>query len=75
MALATSTNLDADRVSVHDLQSAGPAGCKMSVQDLQSVVRTSCRLSDDFVHGFVLYTGPRRLSFGDRLTALPISAL
>jgi uncharacterized protein len=30
---------------------------------------------DDFVHGFVLYTGPRPLSFGDRLTALPVSVL
>jgi uncharacterized protein len=33
------------------------------------------QLGPDFVHGFVLYTGPRPLSFGDRLTALPISAL
>ncbi len=28
-----------------------------------------------FVHGFVFYTGRRPLSFGDRLTALPVSAL
>nr|WP_260407976.1 ATP-binding protein [Planomonospora venezuelensis] len=32
-------------------------------------------LGEDFVHGFVFYTGARSLSFGDRLTALPISAL
>ncbi|TDE57635.1 ATP-binding protein [Nonomuraea mesophila] len=32
-------------------------------------------LGDQFVHGFVLYTGRRSLAFGDRLTALPISAL
>jgi hypothetical protein len=32
-------------------------------------------LGDQFVHGFVLYTGKRSLAFGDRLTALPISAL
>ncbi|WP_214106770.1 ATP-binding protein [Acrocarpospora catenulata] len=30
---------------------------------------------EDFVHGFVFYTGARALAFGDRLTALPISAL
>ena len=33
------------------------------------------QLGDDFVQGLVLYTGPRVLSFGDRLTALPLSAL
>ncbi|WP_205856216.1 ATP-binding protein [Phytoactinopolyspora endophytica] len=33
------------------------------------------RLGDDFVHGFVCYTGQHTLSFGDRLTAIPISAL
>jgi uncharacterized protein len=30
---------------------------------------------DEFIHGFVFYTGPRPLSFGDRLTAVPLSAL
>lgn len=29
----------------------------------------------DFVHGVVLYTGTQVLPFGDRLTALPVSAL
>lgn len=33
------------------------------------------QVGDDFVHGFVFYTGSRPLSFGDRLTALPVSAL
>ncbi|PZS07049.1 MAG: ATP-binding protein [Acidimicrobiales bacterium] len=32
-------------------------------------------LGESFIHGFVFYTGARPLSFGDRLTALPISAL
>ena len=30
---------------------------------------------DRFEHGVVLYAGPERLAFGDRLTAIPISAL
>lgn len=33
------------------------------------------KLGDGFVHGVVLYAGDRPLSFGDRLTALPISYL
>lgn len=33
------------------------------------------RLGDRFVAGFVLHCGPQRLSFGDRLACLPISAL
>lgn len=33
------------------------------------------RIGNDFVHGFVLHTGPNRLSFGDRLTLLPLDAL
>ena len=33
------------------------------------------RLGEDFVHGFVLHTGPNRLSLGDRLTLLPVEAL
>ncbi len=32
-------------------------------------------LGDDFVHGYVLHTGPHRLSLGDRLTLLPLEAL
>jgi uncharacterized protein len=38
-----------------------------------TVLRDS--LGDQFVHGFVLHTGRRSLAFGDRLTALPVSAL
>ena len=29
----------------------------------------------DFVHGYVLHTGPNRVSLGDRLTLLPLEAL
>jgi hypothetical protein len=33
------------------------------------------RLGDSFTSGVVLYTGDRVLPFGDRLTAMPVSAL
>ena len=33
------------------------------------------RFGNDFVHGFVLHTGPTRISLGDRLTLLPLDAL
>ncbi|MYJ12943.1 MAG: ATP-binding protein [Acidimicrobiia bacterium] len=33
------------------------------------------RIGTDFVHGFVLHTGPHRLSLGDRLTLLPLDVL
>jgi len=33
------------------------------------------KLGDDFVHGFVLYTGERPWSMGERITAAPISYL
>lgn len=32
-------------------------------------------LGDDFVHGYVLHTGPSRASLGDRITLLPIESL
>lgn len=32
-------------------------------------------LGQDFVHGYVLHTGPNRVSLGDRLSLLPIEAL
>ena len=33
------------------------------------------RQGRDFVHGYVLHSGPNRLSLGDRLTLLPLEAL
>lgn len=43
--------------------------------DFKGLTALRDQLGGDFVHGFVLYTGQRSLSFGDRLTAIPISAL
>lgn len=48
---------------------------KIGQEDFRGLAALRDRLGDEFVHGFVVYTGPRRLSFGDRLTALPLSAL
>jgi predicted AAA+ superfamily ATPase len=47
----------------------------ISQEDFKGLAVLREQLSDDFIHGFVLYTGTRPLSFGERLTALPISAL
>jgi predicted AAA+ superfamily ATPase len=47
----------------------------VSQDDFKGLIALRERLGDDFVHGFVLYTGPYSLSFGDRLSALPLSAL
>lgn len=47
----------------------------LRLEDFRGLTALRDRLGDDFLHGFVFYTGPRSLSFGDRLTALPISAL
>ena len=44
-------------------------------EDFRGIQRLARRLGDQFVAGFVLYTGAHALSFGDRLRALPISAL
>lgn len=43
--------------------------------DFRGLIAMRDNLGDAFVHGFVLYTGPKALPFGDRLTALPLSAL
>ncbi|HXP22025.1 MAG TPA: ATP-binding protein [Streptosporangiaceae bacterium] len=47
----------------------------ISQDDFRGLAALRERLGDNFIHGFVLYTGDRSLSFGDRLTALPISAI
>lgn len=47
----------------------------ISQDDFKGLAALRERLGDHFMHGFVLYTGRRSLSFGDRLTAAPISAL
>ena len=33
------------------------------------------RLGDDFIAGLVLYTGDQTYSFGDKMRAMPVSAL
>lgn len=43
--------------------------------DFRGLIAMRDNLGGAFVHGFVLYTGPKALPFGDRLTALPLSAL
>ena len=43
-----------------------------ALADTRVVVR---RLGDRFRAGIVLYAGEQQLSFGDRLTALPMAAL
>lgn len=47
----------------------------VDLKDFKGLTTLRDALGDQFVHGFVLYTGKRSLAFGDRLTALPISAL
>ena len=43
--------------------------------DFRGLRHLADRLGDDFLTGIVLYTGPRTLSFGPRLRAMPVSAL
>ncbi|WP_262496081.1 DUF4143 domain-containing protein [Nonomuraea sp. SYSU D8015] len=47
----------------------------VDLKDFKGLTTLRDALGEEFVHGFVLYTGKRSLAFGDRLTALPISAL
>lgn len=51
------------------------AAATLKADDFKSLTALRDSIGDDFVHGFVLHTGAESLSFGDRLTALPISAL
>ena len=44
-------------------------------RDMHHLIRLRDRLGASFVHGFVVYLGQQRLSFGDRLTALPLAGL
>jgi predicted AAA+ superfamily ATPase len=44
-------------------------------RDVHHLIRLRDRLGASFVHGFVVYLGQQRLSFGDRLTALPLAGL
>jgi predicted AAA+ superfamily ATPase len=44
-------------------------------EDFRGLRHLAERLGDDFLAGYVLYTGNETLSFGPKLRALPISAL
>jgi uncharacterized protein len=44
-------------------------------EDFRGLRHLADRLGDDFVVGLVLYTGTQTLSFGDRMRAMPVSAL
>ncbi|GLY97350.1 ATP-binding protein [Actinoplanes sp. NBRC 103695] len=55
-------------IEVKAATTVGPA-------DFRGLRRLADRLGDDFVAGVVLYTGTSTLPFGDRLRAMPVSAL
>ena len=47
----------------------------VAVKDFRGLHHLAQRLGDDFVAGLVLYTGQQTLSFGQRMRAMPVSAL
>jgi uncharacterized protein len=51
------------------------AASTVGPDDFRGLRRLAERLGDDFVAGVVLYTGSSTLPFGDRLRAMPVSAL
>ena len=51
------------------------AASTVGADDFRGLRRLADRLGDDFVAGVVLYTGTSTLPFGDRLRAMPVSAL
>lgn len=51
------------------------AASTVGPDDFRGLRRLADRLGDDFIAGVVLYTGTSTLPFGDRLRALPVSAL
>ncbi|GGN98436.1 hypothetical protein GCM10010112_91400 [Actinoplanes lobatus] len=51
------------------------AASTVGPDDFRGLRRLADRLGDDFIAGIVLYTGTSTLPFGDRLRAIPVSAL
>ena len=51
------------------------AGANVRSEDLAGLRHLERRLGDQFVAGYVLYTGPETLPFGDRIRALPLEVL
>lgn len=47
----------------------------VSQQDVRHLVWLRDKLGDQFIHGFILYTGTHTHSFGDRITATPVASL
>ena len=44
-------------------------------EDFRGLRHLASRLGEDFLAGYVLYTGTNTLSFGSKLRAMPVSAL
>ncbi len=51
------------------------AASTVGPDDFRGLRRLSDRLGDDFITGIVLYTGTATLPFGDKLRAMPVSAI
>jgi predicted AAA+ superfamily ATPase len=51
------------------------AASTVGPDDFHGLRRLADRLGDDFIAGVVLYTGTSTLPFGDKLRAMPVSAL
>jgi len=51
------------------------AAATVRAEDFRGLKRLQSVTGDAFIQGIVLYTGEKALSFGDRLCALPVSAL
>ena len=47
----------------------------VSARDFRHMEGLRRKLGTEFVNGVVLYSGPHVLAFGDRMTAMPVSAL
>lgn len=51
------------------------AALTVTGRDFKHLDGLKAKLGTDFVHGYVVYLGTSTLSFGDRLTAVPLGAL
>jgi hypothetical protein len=51
------------------------AATTIDSDDFRGLRRLADRLGDDFIAGVVLYTGTSTLPFGEKLRAMPVSAL
>ena len=62
---------DAGRIVAIDVKASSTA----RPQDAKHLAALRDRFGEQFLHGVVLHLGDRTLPFGDRITALPLSAL